>query len=889
MSATTCMFAQVYWEAPQLWPFAAAGTVLLLLGMAWLYPAQLRYVALPWRWLLPALRTLALMALLLAVLKPVAVRLATPEERGAVAIIVDRSRSMSIVDNSRSDAELVQLAGAIGRLPAGARMKAAPGVGTDLEALQRAVLRVRSAQDDLDFATISGRDIGQRRDDLRHAIDDYAQTAHGLASRADATSDADLRRTLTALNDVPSAQAADQWKQRIPRQLNAAAEALAKFRSAFDQHLHDSDPQVRQACDELATLSRLQLIQRALSDPSTGLIPRLAGKAPVVGFALASAIRRLPLQQDGQFIFPPADGPEGFTTDLTGGVAAAAAMIRARAIVLLSDGRQVGGDSRAIAGLAAPGVPIFTVGVAASAPPRDAAFAHVNVPAGGFVGDTLQIRAEIRHEGIDGVTAQVHLNAGDAPELVRPAELHAGQPAIVEFPLELKNEQSGAMKVTLSISGIPNEATDANNRVERWIKVMPERMRIAVWSDGPGWDARELTTMLEHRGEIELSHAILGAGQPMLALSPQDILRQDVIVICDVPVTALSAQQWDAVTRLVSERGGSVIMVVGEHLPSEYSSTLSTSALLPFAPPLEPRFRVWPGERPAFRIVPDVDAMSLDVLKLASDPLVAWRRWQELPPVYRFLQLPGIHEGKLRPGTRALLVEADSNAPVLVERPMGAGRTFLLCTDETWRWRLKVGGRDQDRFWRQLIHYAAREPYFANSKTLALDADRIAIAPETPVRVRARILEGGPGASPSCRLQITRGGKPFETQTLQAVAPAGSGRYEAELSFPEGSYNLSLRTRDDAVNMPLLVQRSDEAEMADLSGDDAFLHRIAEASGGEFFRIENIDHLPDRLAAVSDRNSQYVDLRLWDSPWLYVLVVGCLAAEWAMRKQCGLT
>jgi hypothetical protein len=199
-----------------------------------------------------------------------------------------------------------------------------------------------------------------------------------------------------------------------------------------------------------------------------------------------------------------------------------------------------------------------------------------------------------------------------------------------------------------------------------------------------------------------------------------------------------------------------------------------------------------------------------------------------------------------------------------------------------------VGGRDQDRFWRQLIHYAAQEPYFANGRTLALDADRIAIAPDSPVRVRARMLDTTSDANRICRLQITRNGKPFESQVLPPVGSAGSGRYEAQLSFPEGSYNLSLSTKDDQASMPLLVQWDDEAELADLAGDDAFLRRVAEASGGEFFRIENVGRLPDRLAAVSDRRSLYVDLYLWDSPYLFVFVVGCLAAEWAMRKQCGL-
>jgi len=887
-SALMLPLAEVYWESLQHWPAVAAGVMVAMVAITWLYPSQLRYVGFPWRWLLPGLRTAALLALLLSLLKPVAARLATADERGALAVVVDRSRSMNVVDNTRTDAQRVELADALGRLAPGARAGSGLGLGTDLERLHGAVAAVRGAQDDLDFAMIAGREIPQRRQELREAAAKYSDIVHAVSSQAQNLPDQELRRALADLSQIPDAESAAQWKTRVPRQLTAATEALARFRAAFDQHLYESDREVHAACAQVASLSRDELVQQALLDPASGLVAKLAPKMPIVGFSLAGAVTPLELEHEGKPSAALSGAPDGDASDLTGGLAAAAALVRARAIVLFSDGRQVGGDARAVAGVAPSGVPVFAVGVAATTPPRDAALAHVTVPAGGFIGDTVLVRAEIRHEGIDGVAAEVHLVAGDAPDQTRSVDLRAGQPAMVEFPLELKKEQAGVLKLTMWIAHIPGEATDANNRVERWMKVMPERMRVAVWSGGPTWDAQELCAMLARRGEIELSRAILGGDAPVLAMPPEEILRQDVIVLFDVPAAALSARQWDAVTQLISERGGSAILVVGEHLPSEYSASLSTSALLPFAPSLTPRFRVWPGEQPAFRFVPDPDAGGMDVLKLSNDPLIAWRRWQELPPVYRFLQLPNIREDKLRPGTRALLVEADSGAPVLLERPLGAGRTFLLCTDETWRWRLKVGGRDQDRFWRQLIHYSAQDPYFASSATLALDADQIATAPDVPVRVRARMFTSSSGAKQVCQLQILREGKQFSLQTLPPAGPAGSGRYEATISLAAGNYELKLESGADAVSVPLRVQPSEEAELADLSGDDPFLRRLAEASGGEFFRIEQIGRLPDRLAAVSDQRSLYVDLRLWDSPYLFALVVGCLAAEWALRKQCGL-
>jgi hypothetical protein len=79
-----------------------------------------------------------------------------------------------------------------------------------------------------------------------------------------------------------------------------------------------------------------------------------------------------------------------------------------------------------------------------------------------------------------------------------------------------------------------------------------------------------------------------------------------------------------------------------------------------------------------------------------------------------------------------------------------------------------------------------------------------------------------------------------------------------------------------------------EAEMADLTGDESWLRRLSESSGGQLLRLDQIDLLPRRLAEIHDDVSHPVEIPLWDGPYLYALVLGCLAAEWGMRKRYGL-
>src|SRR5438045_3977332 len=104
------MFERILWHSPQL-----ALTDLLAVSVAacalwFLYLPQLRTLAPPWRWTMLTLRAAGIVALLAAILRPVVVRPRTSDEAGAIVLLIDCSRSMSVHDTGRSPAQLVALA-----------------------------------------------------------------------------------------------------------------------------------------------------------------------------------------------------------------------------------------------------------------------------------------------------------------------------------------------------------------------------------------------------------------------------------------------------------------------------------------------------------------------------------------------------------------------------------------------------------------------------------------------------------------------------------------------------------------------------------------------------------------------------------------------------------
>src|SRR5205085_4094108 len=97
-----------------------------------LYPAQLHDVR-GWKWGPPIFRIAAVGALALAMLQPAVLRPRTEKQQGAVVVLIDRSRSMSVSDRGRTPAMMVALAGGLGTLPPDARKESAPGLRAELE------------------------------------------------------------------------------------------------------------------------------------------------------------------------------------------------------------------------------------------------------------------------------------------------------------------------------------------------------------------------------------------------------------------------------------------------------------------------------------------------------------------------------------------------------------------------------------------------------------------------------------------------------------------------------------------------------------------------------------------------------------------------------------
>ena len=213
--------------------------------------------------------------------------------------------------------------------------------------------------------------------------------------------------------------------------------------------------------------------------------------------------------------------PDGDGSDLTASIARAVAGRAVRAVVLFSDGRQVGGDATIVSGLTPDGVPVFTVSAAAAEAPQDLSFVSVSAPSSVFVGQTITVKAEVRHDGFDGVTIEMHCQIGAEKEQIKKLTLHDRKNADVEFSARLS--KPGVQRVRIWFPMVKGEASGDNNQALRWVKVAPERMKVLLVAGSPTWDFQYLRDALARLPEVQLRDVVVDPANPHVYLPSQEI------------------------------------------------------------------------------------------------------------------------------------------------------------------------------------------------------------------------------------------------------------------------------------------------------------------------------------------------------------------------------
>jgi len=858
-----------------------------------------------------ALRTATILGVGLIALEPTVTHQKSATEPARVAVVVDTSGSMAITDPQMAAMQRLDEAVTLGYLPAEQRpdpwRRGAAEVerfAADLDAIVAGALsgdpspqsRARTAATCsahlVAAATLAKELAGSA------AFAQYFQAQHLIAER--------LSERLATTISTGDAQLGNDVAAFRPRLQPMAGRLLAAQADSDAALLAGAagDSVLAQALARVRVLSRFERERRLLSQV---VLPGLTPVATVETMALGADTPPLTAQTTAHGATDFASPLSHLARDWHAGQALSAA------VLLISDGRQTAGadPSPAARALAARGVPVWTIAIGDPQPPRDAVVAELHGPQEIFKGETVRLDARLRITGYDGTSWDL-VAARDGVDVERRTVHATGAWQSERFEHQdavgglhtwrVRLERTAGDTVAPSLAVAP-EASTENNQAECTVAVVDDPLRVLLIDAEPRWDTRYLGVMFERdpRAHVDRRYrsVLIAHGEHDLLPGAQEMLdRYDIIVLGDISADELSSDGQTHLLRFVAERGGCLVCMSGPRgMPQSYGLGAVADLL-----PIHVAATLGDCRQTASVSLPppgSFSGLASSITTILDDPTLNRKLWPALAPLQWFV--PDVTP---KPGAEVLLTADDPpHSPILVVQQYGAGRVLWIGTDETWRWRDRLGERVHQTFWLQAVRWGLGSRLRGQDPRLQAAVDRLLIEPGGSLELMARArttagalirdassaslqrLDENGVAVPGTENHVELHEEDDAAGLFHAVVHGlGEGRWRITFTNPHPDCAGISETRE------VVVRSRTDQEGVELAADPDNLARLSVAGGGHAGTIAQapalVAQLADQLHPV--QTTQLRVWRIWGGYSCLGVLVALLSAEWWLRRRSGL-
>ncbi len=524
---------------------------------------------------------------------------------------------------------------------------------------------------------------------------------------------------------------------------------------------------------------------------------------------------------------------------------------------------------------------IHTVVVGDTTEQRDVLVQRASTNEIAYVDVEQPVEATIRATGARAETVTVSLRDGDAildEESITLPEGNGERTVSLSFT----PSEEGLKQLDVVVSGIEAQITDRNNRRSVGTQVLERRRQVLLVSGGPTPTMGAVRRVLEADEDVEVQTFTQRTATSFYEGDlPETLDEKSLVILLGFPSSATSPELVDRLQQAV-EDGLPLLYIHSRHGALDQVAT-TLGDWLPVS------LDTASGSQEA-RVEVTAAGRGHSVLEGLSDEIAAMDR---LPP----LRAAG-GTWEETPDARTLLELAGENQPLLTVRSRAGHRSATWLGSNLWDWFTLP---------EELAELDALAPTLTSNlvEWLATDEDdRLVRVSPTELEFTGSesvTFEGevyneslNPVSDATVRLEIEDQAGDTFPYTMEAL---GNGQYRLDAgTLPEGRYSYrATATRDetefgtDAGNFQ--VEQS-VLEFLQTRADAPFMRQLANRSGGTFFIPEDVERLADILDEDSGFSAKEQTLRtetpLWHLPWLMLLAVLLLAAEWAWRKRAGL-
>ena len=447
-------------------------------------------------------------------------------------------------------------------------------------------------------------------------------------------------------------------------------------------------------------------------------------------------------------------------------------------------------------------------------------------PSFSIIDQKVEMRVQVNDPVAKTVPVDITING----EAQTAQTVKVGEPQMISFTLKRRGDNL----IVLSVNGIPNELTLANNLASARISGVQDRLRVLLVTGEPHAGARVWRDLLKSDPAVDLVHftilrppsksdnvpieeiALIAFPKPQLF---REKLDEFDLVIFDHELrpSVLEEAYLDRVARYV-EKGGALLIAAGPPYPGSY---------LLYNTPLG---GVLPGRATGEivdgKFTPQLTALGKRHSVTATLPTDGWGPWM------RYM--------KLEHGKSEALMQTPDGHPLLLLNRVGQGRVASVMSDQLWLWaRGFEGGGPYAELIRRTAHWLMKEPEL-EEELLEIEAGA---SPE--LKATLHTLSDSP---PKLEVQGPDGTKAESEWSL--VSP---GHYQSIMPAKElGLY----RATSGKLSAVTLRGPTHPREYLDLRSTPDKIQPLATATLGGVFKL-GADGTPNvpRMQRVGDRGN----------------------------------
>ena len=576
-------------------------------------------------------------------------------------------------------------------------------------------------------------------------------------------------------------------------------------------------------------------------------------------------------------------------------------------LVMITDGADNDNQplAESLVSLQAAGVPVFTVGVGEETIAPDIELGRIEMPRAVLEGSSLTVDAVITQMGFGSST--VPLIVEDELRIIAEETVELGpdrEPVVARIYFEL--EGVGPRRVTFRIPPQPGERVNRNNTRSVQVEVRGEREKVLYFEGEPRFEVKFMRRAVQEDENIQLVVLLRTAESKFLRLdvddgnelefgfptSREEMYRYRALILGSVEASFFTHDQLQIIADFVSERGGGLLFLGGHGAFAEggwQGTPVEEVMPVVLGPPTDdPQ-----GFFAEVKVTPTQAGLAHPSVLLGAEQDQVRERWNSLPTVTTVNPI-----SQVRPGATALLSGSGDQLAleqiVLAFQRYGRGKSIALTIQDSWLWQMHADVPLEDQsheiFWQQMIRW------LVDGVPEAVEAvtDQEQVEPGENVRLVTNV-------SDSSYIEVNNA-----TVTARITSPTGmveelpvdwtvqrDGEYSVEFRpLEEGEYEVEVTAERNGE-----ILGSDKTYLYTASRDDEYfsasrhtqtLRRIADETGGLFYTPEDVSSLPEDIRVTGAGVTLVEELDLWDMPFLFILLLTLMGAEWGFRRIRGL-